>query len=115
MKPMTARLILLLAMFFGIAIAPVKPVMGCAVAVATNCQGCCASADHSCCAASRVPPQPAPLAGTASDDGNQLVAPTLFFLCLSPTPATEPPAVQRQQAARRPALPLLDLICIRLV
>ena len=113
---MTARLILLLAMFFGIAVAPVKPVMACAVAKAPVCERCCPSGGHSCCAASQVPAQPAPVvpAGTFLD-GKQLVAPTLFFLCLSPTPATEPPAVQRQQAARRPALPLLDLICIRLV
>ncbi len=114
---MTARLLLLFAMFFGIAFAPVKPVLGCAVAAATSCAHCCTSVDHSCCAASDAPKPPAPMApiGTASDDGKQLVAPTLIFLCLSPIPATESPAVQRQLAARRPALPLLDLICVRLI
>jgi hypothetical protein len=104
-------------MFFGIAVAPVKPVMGCAVAKAPVCERCCPMIGHACCAASQAPTQPAPLApaGSASDDGKQLVAPTLFFLCLSPTPATESPAVQRQHAARLPALPLLDLNCVRLI
>jgi hypothetical protein len=113
---MTARLLLLLAMFFGIAVAPVKPVVGCAVTKAPLCERCCPASGHSCCAASQAPAQPVPLAPAgASDDGKQLVAPTLFFLCLSPTPAAESPAVQRQHAARLPALPLRDLICVRLV
>ncbi|MGB8169515.1 MAG: hypothetical protein WCF18_18590 [Chthoniobacteraceae bacterium] len=113
---MTARLLLILAMFFGIAVAPVRPVLGCAVAKSPVCERCCPTVGHSCCAASQVPTQPAPLAPVGSaDEGKQLVAPTLFFLCLSPTPAAEPPAVQRQHAARRPALPLLDLNCVRLI
>lgn len=113
---MTARLLLLFAMFFGIAVAPVKPVVRCAVAKVATCERCCPAVGRSCCAASSAPAQPAPPVGTtASDEGKQLVAPTLFFLCLSPTPATEVPAVQRQHAARLPALPLRDLICVRLV
>ena len=114
---MSARLLLLLAMFFGIAFAPVKPVLGCAVTTAPSCEHCCASPDQSCCAASDAPRPAAPFApaGTASEDGKQLVAPTLVFLCLSPIPVAEPPAVQRLHAARLPAQPLLDLNCIRLI
>ena len=113
---MTARLLLVLAMFFGIAVIPMKPVMSCAVAATPTCERCCASAAHSCCAASKLPAQPVPLPpGSASDDGKQLAAPTLFFLCLSPTPATESPAVQRQHAARLPVIALLELNCIRLI
>jgi hypothetical protein len=114
---MTARLLALFAMLLGLAFAPVKPVLGCAVAATPSCESCCPAVGHSCCSEANTPARPAPLApvGTASDDGKQLVAPALIFLCLSPTPDPEPPAVQRQHAARLPARPLLDLICIRLV
>ena len=111
---MTARLLLLLAMLLGIAFAPVKPVAGCAVVAAPTCERCCPSAGQACCVAANAPAPLVP-AGIAADDGKQLVAPTLFFLCLRPIPATEPPAVQRLHAARRPAPPLLDLLCVRLV
>ncbi len=116
-ESMTARMLLQIAMFLGIALAPVKPVLACAVAASPSCHQCCAAIGHSCCAASKTPPQPAPLApaGKTSDEGQQLAAPTLLFLCLSPIPVAETPAVQRQHAARLPALPLRDLICVRLV
>lgn len=114
---MTARLLLLFVMLFGIAITPVVSVAGCAVDAAPVCQSCCSSAPHECCAAPSAPAKPAPIApaGKVSEDGKQLVSPTLIFLCLSPIPAAERPAVQRQHAARLPALPLLDLNCIRLI
>ena len=114
---MTARFILTLAMLFGIVFVPVRPVAGCAIAPLPACTHCCAADDVSCCAASTAPAPSSPLApaGNAGEDGKQLVTPTFVFLCLSPIPATEPPAVRRQQAARLPALPLLELNCIRLI
>jgi hypothetical protein len=116
-KVMTARLILLLAMFFGIAVTPVKPVLACAVKpIVESCAQCCDTPQHACCAVTTATPKPAPaLPSPTADDGKQLAAPTLVFLCLSPLPATEAPAVQRQFATHLPVRPLVALNCIRLI
>jgi hypothetical protein len=113
---MTARLVFFLAIFVGIAVAPMAPVAGCAVApVARVCADCCPANGHGCCGAANPHPAPLAPAGETSLDGKQLVQPSLIFLCLTSLPAAEPLAIQRLHAARLPALPLLDLNCIRLI
>jgi hypothetical protein len=113
---MTARFLFVLAMFLGLALAPVKPRAACVIVpAAPSCHGCCAAAEHACCAPA-TPLKPAPIAPTASsDDGKQLAAPALVFLCFSPIPAAERPVVRRLQATRFPAVSLLDLNCARLI
>ena len=115
---MSARFLFLLAMFFGIALAPVQPVLACAPKVAAQeCGQCCAEPAHACCVTTNAPGKalPALPATSHAEDGKQLAAPSLVVLCLSPTPAVECPSVQRQQATRLPARPLVDLHCIRLI
>jgi hypothetical protein len=114
---MAARLLLFFAMLLGIAVAPVRPVVECASARARPCKQCCAAVEHSCCAASQAPAQPAPKvpARSGSEDGKQLVPPSLVLLCLSPIVDSEAVAVRRPNASRLPARPLRDLHCIRLI
>lgn len=115
---MFARLTFLLAICLGLAVAPVRPVLACESApVANSCGHCCAAPGKSCCAVSSGPAESLPVApsSASSDAGKLLPAPTLYFLCLSPLPVAEQPAVHRQHAARLPVLPLLDRHCIRLI
>lgn len=115
---MIPRLILLLVLLAGLALGPVRGAAVCEkVAVAGCGHACCADPAAACCAVScgekpaTIPVQTAP----ATEDGKQLVAPTLLVVAASPAFVVEQPAVQRRQAARRPVLPRLDLICVRLI
>ena len=114
---MSFRILIAIAVFFGVVFGPVAPSQGCAP-VAVACKGCCAAQPRSCCTASELPAKPGPAvpaSSSAQDSGKQVIPPAAIFLCLSPIPVAEQPAVQRLQAARLPALPLLDLNCVRLI
>jgi len=116
--PMIPRLILLFVLLAGLALGPVRGSAVCRkMAVAGSCHACCADPAAACCAVAcgeKPAPLPVPSAPT-TDDGKQLVAPTLVVVGASPAFVLEQPAVHKRQAARRPAVPRLELICVRLI
>jgi hypothetical protein len=116
--PMSGRLLLVLAVFLGLLTGPVVRVPAC-VAQPNKpvCRGCCPKSLEACCALSPASPQKTPPAQTAptAPELKQAPLPAFVFLYRSPQLAAERPSVHKQQAARMPVPPLLDLHCIRLI
>jgi hypothetical protein len=115
---MSARLLLVLAVFLGLLPGPVMCVPACAEQpVQPVCHGCCPKDSGACCAASPASEQKAPPAQTAptAPELKQAPAPAFTFRYLSPRAAAERSSVHKQQAARMPVTPLLELTCIRLI
>jgi len=114
---MRARLLLLLAVLLGIAIAPVKPVLAaCAPAAPVVCASCCADSAQACCSASAAPTPVQPLAPVnPGDDTRQISAPTMIFLCLSPIPVAESSVVHHSSTVRLPAPALFRRHCMLLI
>ena len=116
---MPAHLLLVLAVFLGLLTGPVMRVPACAAQAGQPvCHGCCPKDSNTCCTASPAPRSKTPPAQTAptAPELKQAPVPAFVFLYLSPQAASaERTSVHKQQAARMPVTPLLDVTCIWLI
>ena len=115
---MLFRLPILLVFVLSLAFGPVQWSAACAVPANDKpCMGCCEQAEMACC----VPADQSTRTKTTdsvapqSVDAKLLVSPQFVVVTLCPLPVVERPSFLKLQAARMPALPRLDLTCIRLI
>jgi hypothetical protein len=112
------RLPILLALLLSLVLGPVQWSSACAVPATgvAVCAQCCTEAEMACCAPDeRSAPQAPASIVPQSIDGKLIAAPELFVLAHEPLPVVERPSFGRQQAARMPVTPRLEVTCIRLI
>ena len=112
------RLPILLALLLGLVLGPVQWSSACAVPGTGEavCAQCCAEAEMACCASAgqSAPQAPASVAPQPTD-AKLIAAPELVVLAHESIPVAERVFFGRQQAARVPVTPRLDVTCIRLI
>jgi hypothetical protein len=115
---MFLRLPILLALLLSLVLGPVQWSAACAGPATGEvvCEQCCTEAEMACCAPNerQAPQAPASIAPQAMD-GKLIAAPVLFVVAHELLPVVERPSFDRQQAARMPVTPRLDVTCIRLI
>ena len=112
---MFARLLLLIAIAFGLVAGVANGRAGCVVGAVEACHCCADPAGASCCDVPQGPLHQEPAAAVSPVDAKQVPAPALILLGLQPQLAVEPPRIRRQLAARMPVAAILDRICVRLI
>lgn len=115
---MSLRLPILLALLLSLVLGPVQWSAACAVPATGKvvCEQCCTEEEMACCAPDKrsAPQAPASVAPQTMD-AKLIAGPVLFVLAHEPLPVVERPSFDRQQAARMPVTPRMNVTCIRLI